>query len=257
MVLKKLLLWTAVICSIIHGSFCAKSRGSENPPMPPPAPPAQATPNTTTPHHIPPPSLISVTLLPNQCSLGAENTDAVDSERYAEANALYILANDPAECSGFIDSLDLCFFITEVINSSYSIQILSFRPQYSSNGDIRSYRKLSRASVNIDIDFEFFNAEGGDAICQIVEPEERLSLSEGDILGFATGQGFNIGHIISDDRGLFLYVPPQRRKHSEQDVSDIEFIRTTQLKQDNKTATPALKIVMSKCFLSLCCFPFL
>lgn len=258
--LKRLFLSSILMSSIfLHGVLCRGNHGQENAsPPPPPAPPKPHSGRNftrttvlipqSTPQNIPPPPLEPDILLPNQCYFGPENVDAVDesSEGYADANALYLLANDPAECSGIIDSFDLCYYITEVV-SSYSIRFITFRREYSSN-IIAAYRKINGDSMDIERDFA--NIESGEAFCDIVELDNVLSLSEGDVLGFITTQGFNVALMASDDRSVFRYVPSsdeneQQRKRSFM-VNDLQSILATQLIQANNTATPALKIIMSK-----------
>ena len=261
MVSRKLLLsLLLVICSEFHGAFCASRRAPDpGPPMPNPAQTSPEPDETAaaipgaTPNHAPPPPLIPIPLQPNQCSFGVDDVDGADGAGYAETNALYILANDPAKCPGIMDSLEICFFITEALSSSYGIQILSFRPQYSSGGDIQSYRKLN--GMYIEIEQNYDTSESGEAVCQIIEPENSLRLSNRDVLGFATGQGLNIALTSSNDRDLFQYVPSdggseqkRRKRFSVQDASNLNSIPTTQLQQANNTVIPALKIVMSKCF---------
>ena len=233
---KKHLWWILILYSTFYEILCTRRPGSGNhPPPPPPRPPAPAPSNSNKPiptsHPIPSPPLKPPALLPNQCSLGAENADAIDG--YVEANTLYILAEDPAECSGVIDSLFFCFFVSESMSSS--IQLLSFRQQYSSDGDIQSYRKLGGSYADIEV-----NEASGGVMCQILKPNDALSLSEGDVLGFATKQGFNIALMKLNDTHSFQYI-------SFEDESELQSIPTTQLTQANDTATPVLKIVMSKC----------
>lgn len=246
--LKRLLFWTAVICSLLHGRYCTTNSAPPRPPRPPPPPPAQATSSsaaepTPTPAHTPSPP---VPLQPNQCSFGAENIYSADFQGYSEADALYILLNHPAECPGVADSLELCYFITEAKNASYTIHLLSFRPLYYTSDDIQFFGKLS--GVSVDIITEFFS---GGANCQVIEVEEKLSLGKGDVLGFVTEEGFNIALMTSDENDLFQYVPSNTDQFSLQDVLNLETIPITQLKQFNNTAIPALKIVLSKCLISL------
>ena len=251
--LKKIFCLTAVLCSILHGSLCDRKQGNQDiPPLPPPPPPpavkpTMATPSPT-PQNVPPPPLTPAPLLPDQCSFGAANLDSVDSSGYAEANTLYVLANDPAECSGIVDSIELCFYITGAVENSYSMQFLSFRKRYSSGGAVRSYRKFGASSVSLATDAA--NGEGGGVICEIVDLDGALRLSEGDVLGFITEQGLSIAFSASEGRHVFRYVPSseQRREKrlSDEQVSELQSISTTQLKQANTTATPVLKIVMSK-----------
>ena len=252
-----------MISSILRGTLCRGKQGHEKHPPPPPPPPPPSPGSEilstllpkSTPQHIPPPPLKPETLLPNQCFFGSENIDAVDSsEGYADANALYILANDPAECSGIVDSVEICYYITEV---SSSIQFVSFRRKYSSNV-VEAYRKLSTASLDVEINAG--NVESGEAFCDYLEL--GLSLSKGDVLGFITDEGFNVAIITSDDRDVFWYVPPseqERRKRSSLNfVSELQSIPTTQLRQANTSGTPALRIVMSKWLpysKLLCCDP--
>ena len=239
---KKLL---CILCSLFYGILCARSRrpGPDNhppPPPPPPRPPTPASSNSTGPiptsHPIPPP-LVPSTLLPNQCSFGVENADA---DGYAAANTLYILAGDPAKCSGTIDSLFFCFSISESVrHSKYTIQLISFRQHYSSNGDLQSYRKLGGAHADIEVD-----EESGGIACRIIKPNNTLSLSEGDVLGFATEQGFHIALTkINDTHIIFQFMPFE---------DELESIPATQptTEQANHTATPVLKIVISKLFCS-------
>ena len=265
-----LLFWVAVSCSIFCGTLCRKKPNAENgapPPPPPPAPrpppPPPPTPTSggssgksanltasllPTPQNIPPPNLKPIPLQPNQCAFGADSTDTVDSaDGYAEANLLYLLVNDPAECSGIIESIEICFYITEATKYSYILQFLSFRLQTSPE----AYRKVS--AVSADVEISFVDTEGGEEICQIVELEHTLGLNEGDFLGFVTEHGFNIAFISSNDnKGIFQYIPSNdgtSSEHKKVDVSNVQSIPTTQLKQANTTATPALKIVMSKCYV--------
>ena len=238
-----ILLW-----GIFHGTIC--SRGSEPESLPQPHPDgAQDSSPASTPHNIPLPPLKPAKLLPNQCSFGIEHTDAVASAEtdYAEANTLYVLANDPAGCSGIIHSVELCFYVTEAV-SSHAIQFLSFWLQASSASDGQVYRKRNAVSTNIYVDV---NASGGDAFCQTIA-DRTLSLNEGEVLGFATKQGFNIALVASDNRDIFQYVPTNEQQKAEpfsvQDASDLKFIPTVQLLQANITAIPALKITMSMSF---------
>lgn len=285
--LKRLLFWTAIICSLLHEGYYAKKTAGRpprrpRPPPPPPRPPSlplapssktapatqlQLTPTphrtpsppTPTPHITPSPPPIPVPLSPNQCSFGAENAYTLtDFRGHMETDVLYLLVNHPADCAGFIDSLEFCYFYntTEAMNSSYTIHLLSFRPLYytsgDESGDIELYRKLSGASVDIAVD-SFNKSKGGGTRCQVIEPEDRLSLSEGDVIGFVTEQGFNMALMASDEKGIFQYVPSDslQQQFSLKDVLELESILTTQLKQANNTATPVLKIVMSKCLLCL------
>ena len=269
--LKRLLFWTAIICSLLHGGYYAKKSPARpprpGPPRPPPRPPppplspsspplvssseAAVTEPTPTPRHSPSPPPIPVPLQPNQCSFGAENAYTTDFQGYLETDVLYVLANHPADCAGFVDSLEFCYFYntTEAKNSSYTtIHLLSFRPLYNTSGDVQLYRKINGASVDIEA---FFNTSKGDGtLCQVIKPEDRLSLREGDVIGFATEQGFNIALMASDEKGVFQYVPSDSMQQElSVHVLQLESIPTAQLKQANNTATPVLKIVMSKCLL--------
>lgn len=270
--LKRLLFWTAIICSLLHGGYHAKKTAAHRPrprppsPRPPlPSPPlvpsseaAPVTEPTPTPRHSPSPPPIPVPLQPNQCSFGAENAYPTDFQGHMETDVLYVLANHSADCAGFVDSLEFCYFYntTEAKNSSYTIHLLSFRPQYNTSGDVQLYRKANEASVDVEADF--FNTSKGDgSLCQVIEPKDRLSLSEGDVIGFATQQGLSIALMASDEKGIFQYVPSDtmQKQLSVQDLLQLESIPTAQLKQANNTATPVLKIVMSKCVL--CLVPFI
>ena len=179
--------------------------------------------------------------------------DSIDSsEGYAEANTLYILANDPAECSGIVDGLEFCFYINGDVKDSYSVQFLAFRRRYA-NGAVRSYHRIGTASV--DVGTYFVNGEGGEAACEIIDLSSILRLNEGDVLGFVTEQGLSIAFSSSEDRDVFQYVPSsdqQRQKRlSAEDVSELQYLSATQLKQANNTATPVLRIIMSKCHVLL------
>lgn len=167
------------------------------------------------------------------------------AEGYAEANILFVLANSPAKCSGVVHSVEICFYIREKRKIIHTFQILSFRLINS-----QSYRKVSATSAGVEI--SFFNSESGDAICQIIELNETLGLREGDFLGFITEQGFNIAFIMSDDGGIFQYIPSEddtlRKSRKNQDFQSFP---AAQLKQANITATPVLKIIMSKSYIIL------
>ena len=248
--MRKLFLFTVVICSIFHGVMCRKEQDNQGrPPPPPPRPPpppgtTEATP-LPSPHNVPPPPLTPAPLLPNQCSFGDADLDS--SEGYAEANTLYILANDPAECSGIVDSLELCFYITGDVKNAYSVQFLAFQRRYA-DGAVRSYHRLGTASANVGT--YFVDGEGGEAACEILDLANVLRLNEGDVLGFVTEQGFSIAFSASDGRNVFRYVPSSQQQGQKQlsadDVSALQYLSATQLKQANNTATPVLKIIMSK-----------
>ena len=250
--MRKLFLFTVVICSIFHGVLCRKEQDNQGrpPPPPPPPPPPVKPPSTTvatplpSPHNVPPPPLTPAPLLPNQCSFGEADLDSIDSsEGYAEANTLYILANDPAECSGIVDMLELCFYVTGDVKNAYSVQFLAFQRRYA-GGAVRSYHRLGTASANVGT--YFVDGEGGEAACEILDLDLRLN--EGDVLGFVTEQGFSIAFSASDGRNVFQYVPSsqQQRQQSADDVSELQYLSATELKQANNTATPVLKIIMSK-----------
>ena len=243
---KKIL---CILCSLFYGVL-SRRPGPDNRPPPPPPPPHPPMPpipvpsNSTEPmptsessHPIPPPPppLIPHALLPNQCSFGVESA-ADTTDGYAEANTLYILAGDPAECSGTIDSLFFCFSMSELVRySKHTIQFISFRQHYSSDGDLQSYRKLGRAHVDIEV-----NEESGGIACRIIKPNDTLSLSAGDVLGFVTEQGFHIALTNINDTHIFQFMP------FEDELESIPATQST-TQQVNNTATPVLKIVMSKC----------
>lgn len=181
--------------------------------------------------------------------------DSIDSTKgYAESDTLYILANDPAECSGIVDGLELCFYVTGFAKDSYSVQFLSFRKRYA-EGALRSYRRIGEA-VTASVGTYFVNGETGEAACETIDMASVLRLSEGDVLGFATEEGLSVAFSASDDRNVFQYVPSseqqQRQKRlSARDISELQYLPVTQLKQANATATPVLKIIMSKCLVLL------
>lgn len=246
MVALKLLLLAAVICSWNRGV----SSGPLPPALPPPSPKPGPTPFQT-PQNAPPPPLVPIPLQPNQCSFGVENTEIHATGNLAESNSLYVLANDPATCSGFIDSLEICYLVTGSLSSASNLHIFTFRPQYSNSG-VKSYNKMDGTSVLL----ESGNLEGAEADCQYVQPEEVLWLREGDVLGFITSEGISTLLTTSDERDLYLYTPgakqKRRKRLSVQDVLSVQSIASSELLQANETVTPVLKIVMSKwCLCSL------
>ena len=249
----------SVLLCMLHGALCSKKQGGQNvppphPPKPPPPPqPRPATPTPApTPQNVPPPPLTPAPLLPNQCAFGADNLDAVDSSvGYAEASAVYVLANDPAECSGVIDSIDLCFFITESAATSYSVHFLAFRKRYTTGGAVRSYRKVGAATVELSTEYNV-NRESGEAVCEMLDMVSgALTLSQGDVLGFVTEPGVSIAFASLGKKDVFRYVPSaseqrRRKRISSQDVSELQSISFSELQQANITATPVLKIIMSE-----------
>ena len=239
----KLLLLAAVMCS--------RNRRAVSEPLPPdlPPPPPKPSPTPQTPQNAPPPPLVPIPLQPNQCSFGVEDTGISASGDYAEPNSLYLLANDPAACSGFIDNLEICYLVTGSLSSTADLHIFTFRPQFL-NGGVKSYRKMDGTSVVL----EPGNLEGAEAECQYVQPEEVLWLREGDVLGFITNEGIGTLLTTSNERDLYLYAPSgakrkRGRRLSAQDVFSVQSIAMSELLQANETVTPLLKIVMSKCFL--------
>ena len=177
--------------------------------------------------------------------------DSIDSTKgYAESDTLYILANDPAECSGIVDGLELCFYVTGFAKDSYSVQFLSFRKRYA-GGALRSYRRIGEA-VTASVGTYFVNGENGEAACETIDLASILRLSEGDVLGFATEEGLSIAFSASDDRNVFQYVPSsEQQQRQKRDISELQYVPVTQLRQANTTATPVLKIIMSKCLVLL------
>lgn len=240
----KLLLLTAVICI-----WNRRVLGEPLPPDLPPPPPKPSPTPSQTPQNAPPPPLVPIPLQPNQCSFGVEDARISATGHYAEPNSLYLLANDPATCSGFINNLEICYLVTGSLSSSDDFHIFAFRPQFL-NGAVRSYRKVDGTSVVLQPG----NLEGAEAECQYVQPEEVLWLREGDVLGFITGEGVVTLLTTSNERDLYLYTPSgtkQKRgkRLSAQDVFSMQSIANSELERANETVTPLLKIVMSKWFL--------
>ena len=221
-------------------------------PPPPPRPPAKAVPSSArltqtpapSPQHFPPPPLMPQPIQPNQCSFGVENSGGNTAGGFADANALYFLANDPAVCTGIIDNLEICFLVTSFTSSS-NLHILTFRPQSSDSG-VKSYSKVDETSFTVTSE----NLEGAVVECQYLQPENNLYLREGDVLGFITNQGVRVYLSASNERDLYQYVPGSKRKRrkrlSVQEAFQVQSITNSDLIQGNATVTPVMKIVMSK-----------
>ena len=222
-------------------------------PPPPPRPLAKAVPSSArltpspvpSPHHFPPPPLMPQQLLPNQCSFGTENSGGNTAGGFADANALYFLANDPAVCTGVIDNLEICFLVTSFTSGS-NLHILTFRPQSSGRG-VESYIKVDETSFTVTSE----NLEGAVVECKYLQPENNLYLEEGDVLGFITNQGVRIYLSASNEKDLYQYLPGSKRKRrkrlSVQEAFQVQSVANSDLIPKNATVTPVLKIVMSKC----------
>lgn len=263
----KVLYLTAVLSVVLHVALCKRKQESDGiprgyrptgpPPRPPPNPAISPSTTATSPlpsmtHNVPPPPLTPPPLLPNQCTFGEANTDSVDNaDGYAKSNTLYVLASDPAECTGIVDSFELCYYTNGAGETTYSVDLLAFRKVYS-GGDVQSFRKLR--SVSVELGAELVNSEGGEASCETVDLASHFRLREGNVLGFVAGDDLNIAFGASDDKGIYEYVPAsenRRRELSSEDVSELESFSATELKQANNTAKPVLKIIMSKLALLL------
>ena len=230
------------------GGSKPQSLGGSSPPVVSPTATANATSPTgllrPRPRPRPPPpvspsnpgtSLAPRPLLHGQCTVGAETAQTNSIVEFASADRLYVDVRRPAECSGVVARWEVCFGGHAAPMASTNLQIAVFR---SGNSEM-VYHLTSVSNLSL-VPGE---PEEPEAICQSHEATTEVTVEQGDLIGFVSGNGVRIALSTYNATGsLRVY----NQNVQEGLLSSVGSLQLSQLQQLRQPVAPLIRIVLSK-----------
>ena len=198
-------------------------------PRPRPRPPPPVSPSN------PGTSLAPRPLLHGQCTVGVETAQTNSIVEFASADRLYVDVRRPAECSGVVARWEVCFGGHAAPMASTNLQIAVFR---SGNSEM-VYHLASVSNLSL-VPGE---PEEPEAICQSHEATTEVTVEQGDLIGFVSGNGVRIALSTYNATGsLRVY----NQNVQEGLLSSVGSLQLSQLQQLRQPVAPLIRIVLSK-----------